>query len=171
MKALVQRVFEASVSVEGKTTGRISSGLLVYLGVARDDAEADADWLAGKISNLRIFDDAGGKMNLSLKDGIGAAPAPLAGGAGEDRGTEEVRAPAGVLAVSQFTLLGDARKGRRPSWEKAAEPEKAKKLYEYFIERIRGQGLVCECGVFQAYMRVTYTNEGPVTLLLDSKER
>jgi D-tyrosyl-tRNA(Tyr) deacylase len=168
MKALVQRVLEASVSVEGKTTGRISSGLLVYLGVARDDAEADADWLAEKISNLRIFDDAGGKMNLSLKEGIasGAIPAGSPDSAREGQG-----APAGVLAVSQFTLLGDARKGRRPSWGKAAEPEKAKRLYEYFMEKIRGQGLICESGVFRAYMRVTYTNEGPVTLLLDSKER
>ncbi|MDR1587738.1 MAG: D-tyrosyl-tRNA(Tyr) deacylase [Treponema sp.] len=158
MKAVVQRVLDAEVSVGGKISGRISAGLLVYLGVARDDAGADADWLAEKIPNLRIFDDPDGKMNLSLKD-------REAGSADVPPGPQ-----AGVLAVSQFTLLGDARKGRRPSWGGAAEPEKAKKLYEYFVEKIRAQGLVCECGVFQARMRVTYTNDGPVTILLDSRD-
>ncbi|MDR2133983.1 MAG: D-tyrosyl-tRNA(Tyr) deacylase [Treponema sp.] len=161
MKAVVQRVLDASVSVDERIVGRISSGLLAYLGVACDDTEADAAWLAEKIPGLRIFDDAGGKMNLSIRDGA----------AGSAAGAEGERAPAGILAVSQFTLLGDARKGRRPSWGRAAEPETAKKLYEYFVEKIREQGLVCECGVFQARMRVAYTNDGPVTILLDSKER
>jgi D-tyrosyl-tRNA(Tyr) deacylase len=154
MKALVQRVIDASVSVNGRLCGSIESGLLVYLGVALEDAESDADWLAEKAANLRIFDDADGKMNLSLKEII-------CGG---------VQTKTGVLAVSQFTLLGDARKGRRPSWAKAAAPEKAKLLYEYFVRKIREQGIICECGEFQAYMQVKYTNDGPVTILLDSRE-
>ena len=151
MKAVVQRVTDASVTVNGELKGSIGRGLLVYLGVARDDSPADADWLAEKIVHLRIFDDAEGKMNLSLSDC-------------------REQSPVGVLAVSQFTLLGDARKGRRPSWEKAAPPEKARELYVYFMEQIRTQGLVCESGEFQARMRVSYTNDGPVTILLDSKE-
>jgi D-tyrosyl-tRNA(Tyr) deacylase len=148
MKALIQRVLDASVSVDSVVSGRLDSGLLVYLGVAREDEEKDADWLAEKIPHLRIFDDSEGKMNLSLMESK----------------------TAGILAVSQFTLLGDARKGRRPSWGRAAEPEKARALYEYFIKKIRGQGLICETGVFQTYMKVSYTNDGPVTLLLDSRE-
>jgi D-tyrosyl-tRNA(Tyr) deacylase len=155
LKSVVQRVIDASVSVGGVVKGRIRSGLLVYLGVALDDCESDADWLAEKIANLRIFEDAEGKMNVSLKDAAAVDPAKAGG--------------MGVLAVSQFTLLGDARKGRRPSWGKAAPPEKAKQLYEYFMEKIREQGLVCESGEFQAHMRVAYTNDGPVTILLDSK--
>jgi len=153
MKAVVQRVTGASVSVDGVVKGKIDEGLLVYLGVAVDDNEADAEWLADKIAYLRIFDDMQEKMNLSLKDitGVGAF--------------------AGVLAVSQFTLLADARKGRRPSWNGAAAPDAAKRLYDYFIEKIRAQGLTCESGEFQAHMQVTYTNDGPVTILLDSKER
>ncbi|MDR0442049.1 MAG: D-tyrosyl-tRNA(Tyr) deacylase [Treponema sp.] len=150
MKAVIQRVVDASVAVDGIVKGCIKSGLLVYLGVANDDSETDADWLSEKTANLRIFDDADGKMNLSLKD-IAA------------------NTSAGVLAVSQFTLLGDARKGRRPSWNGAAPPEKAKQLYEYFMAKIREQGLVCESGEFQAHMKVTYTNDGPVTILLDSE--
>ena len=153
MKAVVQRVIDASVTVNGVIRGSIKAGLLVYLGVAHNDSEDDAVRLAEKIIWLRIFDDAEGKMNLSLKD-ITADNAP---------GT-------GILAVSQFTLLADARKGRRPSWNGAAPPDKAKKLYEYFIEKVRGNGLTCESGEFQAHMKVTYTNDGPVTILLDSTE-
>ena len=151
MKAVVQRVIDASVTVDGVVKGSIKTGLLVYLGVAHNDSEDDAVRLAEKIIWLRIFNDADGKMNLSLKD-IAA------------------NGNAGILAVSQFTLLADARKGRRPSWNGAAPPEKAKKLYEYFIEKVRGQGLTCESGEFQAHMKVTYTNDGPVTILLDSTE-
>ncbi|MDR3193015.1 MAG: D-tyrosyl-tRNA(Tyr) deacylase [Treponema sp.] len=150
MKAVVQRVLNASVSVEGTIRGGIDRGLLVYLGVARGDGKEDAEYLAEKIANLRIFEDRQGKMNLSLKDLLG----------------EGIQA--GVLAVSQFTLLADARKGRRPYYGSAADPAEAEPLYQYFIERIRGQGLVCESGVFQAHMELTYTNSGPVTILLDS---
>jgi len=151
MKAVVQRVTEATVTVGGELRGSIGQGLLVYLGVALDDGPADADWLAEKIAGLRIFDDAEGRMNLSISD------------AAKDR-------PPAVLAVSQFTLMGDARKGRRPSWSKAAPPDKARELYEYFIGQIRQRGLVCENGEFQARMMVSSTNCGPVTILLDSKE-
>jgi len=153
MKAVLQRVIDACVTVDGVEKGRIKRGLLVYLGVALDDGEVDAQKLAEKIVCLRIFNDDEGKMNLSLKDIASFAP------------------DCGVLAVSQFTLLADTRKGRRPSWNGAAEPEKAKKLYEYFIEKIKEQNLSCECGEFQAHMKVTYTNDGPVTILLDSKEK
>jgi len=152
MKAVVQRVRNASVSVNGRVRGSIAGGLLAYVGVALEDTEADADWLAEKAANLRIFDDADGKMNLSILD--------------VNRNTD---APLGVLAISQFTLLGDAQKGRRPSWAKAAPPEQARPLYEYFIGKIKERGLLCEIGEFQAYMQVTYTNDGPVTILLDSK--
>jgi D-tyrosyl-tRNA(Tyr) deacylase len=152
LKAVVQRVTDAVVSVGGVVKGGISRGLLVYLGIAHNDTESDADWLSEKTAYLRIFDDGGGKMNLSLKDI-----------ACEDR-------QAGILVVSQFTLLADARKGRRPSWNGAAAPEKAKQLYEYFINAVRKTGLACECGEFQARMTVKYTNDGPVTIILDTKE-
>jgi D-tyrosyl-tRNA(Tyr) deacylase len=147
LKAVVQRVIDASVSVDEVEKGSIGRGLLVYLGVAHNDNESDADWLSEKIAYLRIFDDEDGKMNLSLKD-----------------------LSAGVLAVSQFTLLADARKGRRPSWNGAAPPEKAKQLYEYFINSIKKNGLICECGEFQAHMMVKYTNDGPVTIIVDTKD-
>ena len=153
MKAVVQRARNASVTVEGAVTGSISRGLLVYLGVAREDSEKDATWMAEKIANLRIFEDAEGKMNLSLLDTVNA---------------EKGEGKAGVLAVSQFTLLADASKGRRPYYGDAAWPEKAKALYELFMAKIREQGLVCEAGVFQAHMDVTYTNDGPVTIILES---
>jgi D-tyrosyl-tRNA(Tyr) deacylase len=149
MKAVVQRVKDASVKVENAITGSIACGLLVYLGVATKDGEKDAEWMAEKIANLRIFEDAQGKMNLSLLDIKGECPV-------------------GVLAISQFTLLADARKGRRPYYGDAAEPEKAKALYAYFMEKIREQGLACEAGVFQAHMDVSYTNDGPVTIILDT---
>jgi len=154
MKAVVQRARNASVTVEGKISGRISRGLLVYLGVAVEDGEKDAAWMAEKIANLRIFEDAQGKMNLSLKD--------IQSEAGEGDG------PLGVLAVSQFTLLADASRGRRPYYGDAAEPEKAKALYGFFMDKIREQGLPCEAGVFQAHMDVSYTNDGPVTIILNS---
>ncbi|MDR2741664.1 MAG: D-tyrosyl-tRNA(Tyr) deacylase [Treponema sp.] len=156
MKAVVQRVKNALVTVvnevdaagsPGRVTGRIDRGLLVYLGVARGDTEEDAGRLADKIAFLRIFEDGEGKMNLSVQDSGG-----------------------GVLVVSQFTLLADTRKGRRPYYGDATDPETACALYEYFMERIRKAGLLCESGVFQAHMEVAYINDGPVTILLDSKE-
>ena len=161
MKAVVQRARNASVTVEGRVTGKISQGLLVYLGVARGDSEKDAEWMAEKIANLRIFEDTQGKMNLSIKDIlIKEKDIQRQAGEGEDS--------IGILAVSQFTLLADASKGRRPYYGEAANPEKAKALYDYFMKKIREQGLLCETGVFQAHMDVSYTNDGPVTILLDS---
>jgi D-tyrosyl-tRNA(Tyr) deacylase len=154
MKAVIQRVKDAAVSVEGLVRGSIAGGLLVYLGVARGDVEKDAVKLAEKTANLRIFQDPQGKMNLSIKD-LKTPEHPLS---------------AAVLAVSQFTLLADARKGRRPYYGEAAEPEDAKKLYEFFMEKIREEGIVCEAGVFGAHMELRYTNDGPVTILLDSRE-
>jgi D-tyrosyl-tRNA(Tyr) deacylase len=156
MKAVTQRVKNASVSTEGRVTGSIAGGLLVYLGVARGDGEKDAARLAEKIVNLRIFQDSRGKMNLSIKD-LKAAAGEYASGAA-------------VLAVSQFTLLADVRKGRRPYYGEAADPEDAKTLYEFFMEKIREEGIACEAGVFRAHMEVRYTNDGPVTILLDSGE-
>jgi len=151
MKAVVQRVINASVCVDNVVKGKIESGLLVYLGVAHNDSESDADWLAEKIAYLRIFNDVEDKMNLSLKDLY--------------ENDEQV----GLLVISQFTLLGDARKGRRPSWNDAAPPEKAKQLYEYFISAVKKHNLNCESGEFQAHMKVKYTNDGPVTIILDTK--
>jgi len=147
MRAVIQRVSRASVKVDDRTVGEIETGLLVLLGVAQDDTEADADYIAEKISGMRIFEDADGKMNLSVIDIKGA-----------------------ILAVSQFTLFGDVRKGKRPSFDAAARPELAKKLYEYFVDRIRAMNLRCETGTFQATMRVELANEGPVTIMLDSKK-
>jgi D-aminoacyl-tRNA deacylase len=147
MRAVIQRVRRACVEVEGEIVGEIESGLVVLLGVAHGDQTADADYLTDKIINLRVFQDPQGKMNLSLADTGGA-----------------------LLVVSQFTLYGDARKGRRPSYIEAAAPEKANSLYEYFVERARSQGLRVETGIFQAMMQVSLTNDGPVTILLDSKK-
>ena len=162
MKAVVQRVRDASVTVEGVVTGSINRGLLVYLGVAGDDEKKDADWLAEKIANLRIFEDPEGKMNLSLRDII--APG------GNERTEKGREGRIGILTVSQFTLLADARKGRRPYYGAAASPEKAKALYEYFMVKIKEQELVSEAGIFQAHMDVRYTNDGPVTIILDSRD-
>jgi len=145
MRAVVQRVTRATVSVDGKAVGEIGRGMLVLLGVGADDSEADADYLAAKIAGLRIFDDEQGKMNLSAE-----------------------QASVGALVVSQFTLYGDVRRGKRPSFDAAAPPEKARALYEYFVGRIRQAGLVCETGQFQADMQVELVNDGPVTILLDS---
>ena len=180
MKAVVQRVTDASVTVESKVTGSIGFGLLVYLGVAHNDTQSDADWLAEKIVNLRIFDDSDGKMNLSILDIVNQHEGEVydnnvnhTGVSGNRRETnicQRKNTLIGVLTVSQFTLLGDVRKGRRPSWEKAAPPEMAKELYLYFMSIIRSKGLNSEGGEFQARMKVHYTNEGPVTILLDSAE-
>ena len=131
MRAVVQRVSRASVRVQGDLVGEIGIGLLVLLGVGQEDGEADADYLAEKVAGLRIFEDAGGKMNLSVTE---------AGGA--------------VLAVSQFTLFGDVRRGKRPSFDAAARPERARELYEYFVKSVRRLGLRCETGRFQATMEV-----------------
>jgi D-aminoacyl-tRNA deacylase len=171
MRAVVQRVSRASVKVDERIVGEIEAGLLVLLGIAQDDSESDADCLAEKITGLRIFEDADGKMNLSVVD--------IAGGAHWTQ-TDEKQIPrpkdglvmtkGAILAVSQFTLFGDVRRGKRPSFDAAARPEQAKKLYEYFVERVRGAGVRCETGTFQAMMKVELANEGPVTILLDSKK-
>ena len=145
MRAIVQRVREAKVEVDGAVTGRIEAGLLVLLGVAKTDAAADADTLAGKIVELRIFSDQAGKMNLSLID-VGGA----------------------MLVVSQFTLYGDTRKGRRPSFDAAAGAEQARSLYEQFVAAVRAKAVRVETGVFQAHMLVSLTNDGPVTLLIET---
>jgi D-aminoacyl-tRNA deacylase len=147
MRAVVQRVSRASVKVEEKIVGQIEAGLLVLLGVGQDDSETDADYLVDKIVGLRVFEDADGKMNRSLVDEGGA-----------------------MLAVSQFTLFGDVRRGKRPSFDAAARPEQAKKLYEYFIEKLRAAGVRCETGTFQAMMQVELVNDGPVTIMIDSKK-
>jgi D-tyrosyl-tRNA(Tyr) deacylase len=180
MKAVVQRVLDASVRVGGIPCGSISRGLLVYLGVARDDTEQDAEKLAEKIAHLRIFSDDQGKMNRSIRD----LKAPEAQDAdqdidpdadpGIDRGRAtppaELPAPLGILAVSQFTLLADTRRGRRPYYGAAAEGGPALLLYEHFMRKIEEQGLACRAGIFGAHMEVRYINDGPVTIILDSRE-
>ena len=147
MKAVLQRVSSARVEVEGETVGEISRGVLVLLGVAREDEGEDAAWMAEKIVGLRIFEDDAGKMNRSLLEVEGA-----------------------LLAVSQFTLLGDSRKGRRPSFIAAAPPERAEELYRSFVSKTRSLGARTETGRFQMHMRVHLVNDGPVTILLDSRE-
>jgi len=148
MRAVVQRVKEARVVVDGSTVGSIPRGLLVFLGVEKADDKKDADYLVSKIINLRIFKDNEDKFNLSLKDVQGA-----------------------LLVVSQFTLLGDCRKGRRPSFTDAALPDKALDLYDYFITSVAAHNLLVASGEFQAMMDVYLVNDGPVTMLLDSKRR
>lgn len=145
MRAVVQRVDEASVTVEEQLVGSVKRGLLVLLGVAEGDTEKDLQYMVDKVTGLRIFEDEAGKMNLSVKD-VG----------GE------------ILAVSQFTLCGDCRKGKRPSFDKAAKPELANTYYEKFVELCRSQGIHVETGVFRAHMLVGLVNNGPVTILLDS---
>jgi D-aminoacyl-tRNA deacylase len=147
MRAVLQRVKHCRVLVDGNTVGEIGPGLLVLLGVGKTDNEAAADYLAGKILGLRIFEDDREKMNVSV----------------HDKGGE-------VLVVSQFTLYGDARRGKRPSFDAAARPEDAKRLYEYFVSKIREGGMRCETGQFQAMMDVELVNQGPVTILLDSEK-
>lgn len=148
MRAVIQRVSRASVTVAGRETGAIGAGLLVLLGVHEADGPQDIVWLADKIVHLRIFDDEAGLMNRSLLDTGGA-----------------------MLIVSQFTLLGDCRKGRRPSWSEAAPPEQAKQLYLDFIAAAQGHGIVTASGEFQAMMEVSLCNSGPVTILLDSQKK
>lgn len=148
MRAVVQRVSSASVTVGDRSVGRIGHGLLVFLGVESDDGVADVQYIAGKISDLRIFEDADHHMNRSVHDAGGAA-----------------------LVVSQFTLAGDCRKGRRPSFDAAARPEIARPLYEDVVRELRAKGLQVETGEFQAIMQVALVNDGPVTLLLDSRKR
>ena len=147
MRAVVQRVQRARVTISGETVGEIGHGLLVLLGVGQNDTEAAADYLADKIAGLRIFEDAAGRMNRAVGE-IGGA----------------------VLVVSQFTLFGDVRRGKRPSFDAAARPELARRVYECLVEKLRAAGLRCETGRFQAMMDVELVNSGPVTILLDSKK-
>ncbi|HEV8183976.1 MAG TPA: D-aminoacyl-tRNA deacylase [Candidatus Angelobacter sp.] len=147
MRAIVQRVSRCRVTVEGNIVGEIGAGLLVLLGVSKTDTEQAADYLVEKIIGLRIFEDTEGKMNLSVQDSGGA-----------------------LLVVSQFTLYGDVRRGKRPSFDSAARPEEAKRLYEYFVGKVRAAGLRCETGQFQAMMEVELVNSGPVTIMLDSEK-
>ncbi|MCL2832984.1 MAG: D-aminoacyl-tRNA deacylase [Treponema sp.] len=165
MKAVVQRVKNARVTVDGSAAGKIERGLLVYVGVAVNDSEKDASRLAEKIANLRIFPDACDKMNLSILD-VNAADINADE---KTAGVNTDKTGAGILAVSQFTLLGDCVKGRRPYYGNAAEPQTAKYLYELFMDKIREQGIVCEAGVFQTHMSVESINDGPVTILLDTE--
>ena len=148
MRAVIQRVSEASVMVGGQTVGAIRQGLMVLLGVARGDTSGDAVYLAEKTCGLRIFEDQQGKMNRSVEDISGS-----------------------VLVVSQFTLLGDCRKGRRPGFTEAAEPELADNLYEEYVELLRQRGITVATGVFRAEMKVGLVNDGPVTMLLDSRKQ
>lgn len=145
MRAVVQRVLASSVSIDGKTTGRIEKGFNILLGVGQGDGEKQVKWLAEKIAHLRIFEDDKGKMNLSLKDVGGAA-----------------------LVISQFTLYGNCEKGRRPSFTDAAHPKTAKQLYEDFIEELKTYDIPVETGIFQADMKVEITNDGPVTMIIDT---
>jgi D-tyrosyl-tRNA(Tyr) deacylase len=148
MRVVIQRVSEASVKVNQITTGSIRTGLAVFIGIGQQDTEEDADYLIGKLLGLRIFPDENGKMNRNIQE---------AGGS--------------LLLVSQFTLYGDCRRGRRPSFDRAAPPERAQALYTYFVESAKQGPVPVETGVFQASMRVQLVNEGPVTLLMDSAER
>ena len=147
MRAVVQRVTRARVTIDGEVTGEIENGLVVLLGVARDDTREDAEYLAAKIAALRIFDDAEGRMNVSVKDYNGS-----------------------LLVVSQFTLYGDVRRGLRPSWSDAAAPEVAEPLYDYFVESSRKLLPRVETGSFRKMMQVELVNDGPVTILLDSRK-
>ena len=148
MKALLQRVTSAAVTVDSKITGQIGQGFLILLGVAGDDSEKDADYLADKVVNLRIFSDDNSKFNLSA-----------------------LQVRAGLLVISQFTLMADARKGRRPSFTLAAPPDMAETLYNYFVRRISETGLKVQTGIFGAHMLVSIVNDGPVTIMLDSKDK
>ena len=147
MRSVVQRVSQASVTVDGEVVGQIGAGLMVLLGVGHDDSEKQVQWMADKLIGLRIFDDADGKMNLSLSD-VG----------GE------------MLVVSQFTLWGDCKRGKRPSFISAAPPEQAEALYEQFVAEVRGRGVTTATGRFRTHMDVALTNDGPVTLIVESPE-
>lgn len=145
MRAVVQRVSRGRVSVSGEVVGEVGRGYVVLLGIAREDDQAAADYMADKIAGLRVFEDEAGKMNRSIQE---------AGGA--------------ILAVSQFTLYGDVRRGRRPGFDRAGRPEQAEPLYERFVERLRAMGISVETGRFQTHMDVELVNDGPVTILVDS---
>ncbi|HET9743883.1 MAG TPA: D-aminoacyl-tRNA deacylase [Terriglobales bacterium] len=147
MRAVVQRVLQASVTVAGSVVGRIGPGLLVLLGVGKNDDPASGEYIVEKLLGLRIFEDEQGKMNRSVREIEGA-----------------------VLVVSQFTLFGDVRRGKRPSFDEAARPEQARFLYEHVVSSIRGHGIECATGEFQAMMQVSLVNDGPVTILLDSEK-
>ncbi len=147
MRAVIQRVSDARVTVEGEVVGEIQKGLVILLGVGKDDTDADIGYIADKIVNLRIFEDANGKMNVSLIDVKGQ-----------------------LLLVSQFTLYGDCRRGKRPGFDKAARPEAAEKIYNRFVDYLKKYNIKVETGKFQAIMRVEINNDGPVTILLDSKK-
>ena len=146
MRAVIQRVSRASVNVDGEIVGEIGKGLLVLLGVAKQDTPIDAEYLADKIAGLRIFEDPNGKMNLAVTETEGS-----------------------VLLISQFTLFGDVRRGKRPSFDDAARPETARELYELVVEKIRRAGISCATGRFQEMMRIELVNDGPVTILIDSR--
>jgi D-tyrosyl-tRNA(Tyr) deacylase len=148
MRVVLQRVKEARVDVAGATVGSISTGLLILIGVTATDTQQDADYLADKVINLRIFPDEEHRMNRSILE-VGGS----------------------LLVVSQFTLYGDCRKGRRPSFDRAAPPEQARRLYEYFIERLTSRNIIVQTGVFQAEMQIHLVNDGPVTFILDSPDR
>lgn len=147
MRAVIQRVNESKVMVDGRIIGEIGKGLLVLLGIEKGDGEEDVRYMADKVAEMRIFEDNQGKMNLSVKE-IGGS----------------------ILAVSQFTLLGDLRKGRRPAFDKAAPPDEAKRLYESFVQGLKERGIPAEVGQFQAHMDVHLINDGPVTVILDSRK-
>lgn len=147
MKAVIQRVSQASVAVDSVTVGEIGAGTLVLLAVEKGDSEADAKWLAGKIAGLRMFEDSEGKMNHSLKDIDGS-----------------------ILAISQFTLAGSCEKGRRPSFTSAAPPDEGKRLYEEFVAQVRELNVAVATGIFQADMKVSLVNDGPVTFILESQK-
>jgi D-aminoacyl-tRNA deacylase len=146
MKVVLQRAKNAAVSVDSEIKGQIDRGLMLLVGVTHEDTEKDADYLAEKIVNLRIFEDEDGKMNVSLKDTEGS-----------------------ILSISQFTLYGDTKKGRRPNFMEAAKPDHANKMYDYFNDRLKALGINVQTGVFGAMMDVSFTNDGPVTLILDSR--
>ncbi len=148
MKIVIQRVSEAGVKVDGKIVGEISTGLMLLTGIEENDEKADADWLVQKVLNLRIFGDEEGKLNLSVKDISGE-----------------------ILCISQFTLIADYKKGNRPSFIKAAKPDKAVPLFDYFKEEIARSGLKTESGIFGADMKVSLINDGPVTIVMDSKTK
>lgn len=170
MRAVIQRVKRAQVSVGGKVIASIAQGFLVLVGVGRGDTEQDADYIASKTAGLRVFEDQAGKMNLALAD--------VKGGRGDEKGPHAVPAKAqgsgsayaSVLAVSQFTLYGDCRGGRRPSFIEAAPPDEGRRLYEVYVQKLRALGVPVQTGEFQAMMDVELVNDGPVTILLDSRK-